>query len=88
MIREWLYRHTVMRGDVVFLAGMGDDMLQVLFALNECYYVGDGNNLRYVATFAIKPPAVEERITVALQMLHDPEHQYRLFHPRNNRPEK
>jgi hypothetical protein len=51
----------------------------VLFALNECYYVGDGNNLRYVATFAIKPPAVEERITVALQILHDPEHQYRLF---------
>jgi hypothetical protein len=28
---------------------------------------------------AIKPPAVEERITVALQMLHDPELQYRLF---------
>jgi hypothetical protein len=54
-------------------------MLQVLFALNECYYVGDGNNLRSVATFAIKPPAVEERITVALQMLHDPEHQYRLL---------
>jgi hypothetical protein len=72
-----------MRGDVVFLAGMGarlvHDILQVLFALNECYYVGDGNNLRYVATFAIKPPAVEERITVALQILHDPEHQYRLF---------
>lgn len=80
---DYHYRHKVMRGDVVFLAGMGarlvHDMLQVLFALNECYYVGDGNNLRYVATFAIKPIAVEERITVALQMLHDPEHQYRLF---------
>ena len=67
----------------MFLAGMSarlvHDMLQVLFALNECYYVGDGNNLRYLAMFAIKPADVEERITVALQMLHDPEHQYRLL---------
>jgi hypothetical protein len=80
---DYHYRHKVMRGDVVFLAGMSarlvHDMLQVLFALNECYYVGDGNNLCYLATFAIKPADAEERITVALQMLHDPEHQYQLL---------
>ncbi|MEZ4734518.1 MAG: DUF4037 domain-containing protein [Caldilineaceae bacterium] len=67
---DYHYRHKVERGDVVFLAGITarlvHDMLQVLFALNQTYYVGDGNNLHYVAQFAIQPPAFAERVTAIL----------------------
>lgn len=67
---DYHYQNKVERGDVVFLAGMAarlvHDMLQVLFAINETYYVGDGNNLHYVAAFAFQPQAFAERVNAIL----------------------
>jgi hypothetical protein len=67
---DYHYRNKVERGDVVFLAGIAarlvHDMTQVLFAINETYYVGDGNNLHYVAAFAIQPTEFAERISAIL----------------------
>ncbi|MBM4412540.1 MAG: DUF4037 domain-containing protein [Chloroflexi bacterium] len=80
---DYHYHNKVLRGDVVFLAGMGarlvHDMMQILFALNERYYVGDGNNLHYVEMFAITPPHMAQRVIEALQALHEPMRQYELF---------
>jgi hypothetical protein len=63
---DYHYRNKVERGDSVFLASMAarlvNDMMQVLFALNQTYYCGDGNNLRYTSKFSIKPLNFEERI--------------------------
>lgn len=67
---DYHYRNKVERGDVVFLAGLTarliHDIMQVLFALNETYYVGDGNNLHYVAKFAIQPSDFAERVIAIL----------------------
>jgi len=67
---DYHYRSKVERGDVVFLAGLSarliHDMMQVLFAVNETYYVGDGNNLHYVEAFAIQPNAFAERVNAIL----------------------
>lgn len=67
---DYHYRSKVERGDVVFLAGISSrlvhDMLQVLFAINETYFVGDGNNLKYVANFARKPERFAERAHAVL----------------------
>lgn len=67
---DYHYRSKVERGDVVFLAGIAarlvHDMLQVLFAVNETYFVGDGNNLHYVAQFSILPSNCVERIRTIL----------------------
>ncbi|MFN8491472.1 MAG: DUF4037 domain-containing protein [Caldilineaceae bacterium] len=67
---DYHYRNKVEQGDVVFLAGITarlvHDMLQVLFALNKTYYVGDGNNLHYVAHFWIQPSHFAERVTAIL----------------------
>lgn len=63
---DYHYRNKVERGDKVFLAGLSarlvHDMMQVLFAINKTYYVGDGNNLHYVETFPIQPRAFAERV--------------------------
>jgi len=67
---DYHYQNKVNRGDVVFLAGMATrlvhDVIQVLFAINKTYYVGDGNNLHYVSSFAVKPENIVERITEIL----------------------
>jgi hypothetical protein len=67
---DYHYRNKVERGDVVFLAGIAarlvHDMMQVLFAINETYYAGDGNNLHYVATFAVQPKEFAGRISAIL----------------------
>ena len=67
---DYHYRNKLKRGDVVFLAGISarlvHDMIQVLFAINETYYVGDGYNLNYVEQFAIKPIDFAERIRTIL----------------------
>ena len=51
--------HKVVRGDAVFLAGMAaklvHEVVQVLFALNETYYAGDGANLSLTERFGIVP---------------------------------
>lgn len=56
---DYHYRSKVQRGDVVFTAGLTcrlvHDLIQVLFALNETYYVGDGQNLDLVARFKLAP---------------------------------
>ena len=44
------------------------DILQVLFALNECYYPGDGSNLKFTKAFSLKPQYLEERITQVFQL--------------------
>lgn len=56
---DYHYAHKVERGDVIFLAGMSSklvhEIIQILFALNETYYVGDGANLTFVEKFKIAP---------------------------------
>lgn len=67
---DYHYRSKVERDDAVFLAGMAarlvHDMMQVLFAVNRTYYVGDGDNLRYAAGFAIQPTNFAERVGAIL----------------------
>ena len=67
---DYHYLSKVRRKDVVFLAGLSarlvHDMAQILFALNEVYYVGDGQNLPFVAGFARKPPDFAARVEQAL----------------------
>jgi len=70
---DYHYASKVQRQDVVFLAGLSvklvHDIIQVLFALNETYYAGDGQNLDYVARFAHQPPDAVERIRKCLYPL-------------------
>jgi hypothetical protein len=67
---DYHYANKVERGDAVFLASMSarlvHDLMQVLFALNEVYYVGDGNNLDFAREFAVLPPQFAERVVLAL----------------------
>ena len=55
---------------MVFLAGLSvklvHDIIQVLFALNETYYVGDGYNLAYLARLPHQPPDVANRLQTIL----------------------
>jgi hypothetical protein len=63
---DYHYEHKVDQGDAVFLASITahlvHDLLQVLFALNETYYPGDGKNLHFVRGFDIVPKSAAERI--------------------------
>ena len=67
---DYHYAHKVERGDVVFLAGMTSklvhEIIQILFALNETYYVGDGSNLRFVEKFKIVPADFSARVRTIL----------------------
>ena len=67
---DYHYANKVERRDEVFLAGISarlvHDMMQVLFAINETYYVGDGNNLHYVEAFAIQPADFAARVRAIL----------------------
>ena len=69
---DYHYQNKVKRKDVVFLASLTarlvHDILQVLFALNECYYPGDGSNLKFTKAFSLKPQYLEERITQVFQL--------------------
>ncbi|MHB1355732.1 MAG: DUF4037 domain-containing protein [Anaerolineae bacterium] len=68
--RDYHYASKVDRQDPVFLAGLSahlvHDLMQVLFALNEHYYVGDGSNLSFVSRFAHQPSDLVARVTRAL----------------------
>ena len=74
LLRYWRsdyhYANKVERGDAVFLASVSarpvHDIMQVLFALNETYYVGDGSNLDFACEFAVLPPQFPERVELAL----------------------
>jgi len=63
---DYHYLSKVERGDVVFLAGLSAKLLhsimQVIFALNRTYFVGDGWNLRGTANFAIVPEDLANRV--------------------------
>ena len=63
---DYHYANKVKRGDVVFLAGLSaklvHSMMQTLFALNEIYYVGDGQNLGFARGFQYRPTNLDERI--------------------------
>jgi hypothetical protein len=63
---DYHYSNKVRREDVVFLAGMSaklvHEIFQVLFALNETYFMGDGSNLSFAKKFAIQPPDLEARV--------------------------
>ena len=63
---DYHYAHKVERGDVVFLAGMTSklvhEIIQILFALNETYYAGDGANLSFVEKFKIVPADFSARV--------------------------
>jgi hypothetical protein len=67
---DYHYASKVHRGDRVFLAGitqkLAHDMIQVLFALNDTHYVGDGNNVVYLRDFAKTPARVVERLEAVL----------------------
>jgi hypothetical protein len=67
---DFHYRNKVERRDQVFLAGISSrlvhDMTQVLFAINNTYYVGDGNNLHYVEQFAVQPKDFASRVRTIL----------------------
>jgi len=67
---DYHYRHKVQRGDAVFLASITarlcNDIMQLLCALNELYYVGDGNNLVFAQHFTITIPDLVARVTQAL----------------------
>ena len=67
---DYHYANKAQRQDVVFLAGLSvklvHDIIQVLFALNETYYVGDGYNLAYLARLPLQPPDLANRLQAIL----------------------
>lgn len=67
---DYHYAGKVQRQDIVFLAGLSvklvHDLIQVLFALNETYYIGDGYNVQYLTSFAYQPPDVANRLQAIL----------------------
>jgi Domain of unknown function (DUF4037) len=69
---DYHYVSKVKRGDVVFLAGLSaklvHHMMQVLFAINETYFVGDGQNLEFAEQFRYKPASLSARVTAALYL--------------------
>jgi hypothetical protein len=78
--KDYHYRNKVERRDPVFLAGISSrlvhDMIQVLFAINKTYYVGDGNNLHYVEQFAVKPKDFSYRVD---NILYPPQNEGKLI---------
>jgi len=62
---DYHYLNKVNRKDVVFLASITarlvQDIVQIVYALNEFYYPGDGMNLEYTRQFKKKPRNFEER---------------------------
>ncbi len=56
---DYHYANKVKRDDVIFTAGLTAKLvhaiMQILFALNETYFVGDGSNLIYAEKFKILP---------------------------------
>jgi hypothetical protein len=74
LVRYWRddyhYVSKVERGDSIFLAGLSakivHSLCQILFALNEVYYPGDGWNGKYIESFSITPVRFDERVTACL----------------------
>lgn len=70
---DYHYLNKVHRKDNVFLASLTmrlvHDILQVLYAVNEFYYPGDGMNLKYTEEFTIKPEHFNERISEVVRLI-------------------
>jgi hypothetical protein len=67
---DYHYVSKVEREDSIFLAGLTakivHSLCQILFALNETYYSGDGWNGKYIDSFSITPPNFDARATACL----------------------
>jgi hypothetical protein len=65
-----LARPTASRGDVFHVAGClfrcAAALVQVLFALNDTYFMNEKGALRIADSLSIKPPAFSSRITAIL----------------------
>jgi hypothetical protein len=63
---DYHYKNKAERGDIIFLASLSvrlvHDIMQVMCAVNEIYYPGDGHNLNVAEHFAVKPADFETRI--------------------------
>lgn len=74
---DYHYPSKVRRGDIVFAAGLAmkliHDMIQILFALNETYYVGDGHNMDYLRNFRIIPDGFDDKLRSALVPAQEPD---------------
>lgn len=68
--QDYHYQNKVVRGDAVFLAGLSAKIVhslsQIVFALNETYFPGDGWNTSYFQAFTLIPPRFGERVVSAL----------------------
>ena len=64
---DYHYLSKLKRKDVTFLASIAsrliNDIIQIIYALNEFYYPGDGMNLTYTVQFKVKPQNFEDRVT-------------------------
>ena len=69
---DYHYQNKVNRKDIVFLAYITcrliQDIIQIIYALNEFYYPGDGMNLEYTQQFKIKPSSFEEKTAAVLRI--------------------
>jgi hypothetical protein len=67
---DYHYINKVERGDTIFLSGLSakivHSLCQILFALNETYYPGDGWNGKYIESFSMAPLNFSERVTACL----------------------
>jgi hypothetical protein len=70
---DYHYQNKVGRSDTVFLAGLTSklvhELIQILFALNETYYVGDGQNLSFMQKFTLIPPGFADKVNGILYPL-------------------
>ena len=67
---DYHYQSKVQRKDIVFCSGIANllvhDLIQIIFALNNAYYSGDGWNLNYVRSFAAVPAGFASEIEKVL----------------------
>ena len=63
---DYHFKNKVERADYVFLSSLAikliHDIFQVIYALNENYYPGDGNNMLFIKGFTILPNNFENRV--------------------------
>lgn len=67
---DYHYINKIRRRDIVFITGLVPkivhNLIQILFALNETYYVGDGNNLDFLKQFERIPAGFIEQVEEVL----------------------
>ncbi|MCL2775548.1 MAG: DUF4037 domain-containing protein [Oscillospiraceae bacterium] len=67
---DYHYKNKASRKDIIFLASLSasivHDIMQVLCAVNEMYFPGDGHNLSFAKHFGIIPDDFDKRIEAIL----------------------